>query len=257
MIKVEKLGYKIGKKQLLKDISFESHPGELMAIVGANGAGKSTLLKLLCGDQASSSGTISIREKSINAYTAHELARFRSVLSQQNTLSFSFTVRELVLMGRYPHFEQQPRAHDFEVVDRVLEELGMVLFQNRAYHTLSGGEQQRVQLARVLAQIYDQQGGILLLDEPTNGLDLRYQQQVLQLARDLTDRGYCVISILHDINYAARFADKVLMLKLGEMVAFGDPLNVVNCENIHDVFGIKVKLMACDDLRCPLVVPSL
>ncbi|WP_028298312.1 heme ABC transporter ATP-binding protein [Olivibacter sitiensis] len=257
MIRVDGVGYRVGKKELLHQVSFEALSGQLVSIIGANGAGKSSLLKLLCGDQKASSGEIWIKERRIDDYHLGEMARFRAVLSQHNTLSLSFTVKELVLMGRYPHFGSQPTPSDIEIVDSALGEVGMLLCRNRAYHTLSGGEQQRVQVARVLAQVYDQPEGILLLDEPTNGLDMLYQQQVLQLARNLADRGYCVVSILHDINYAARFSDKILMLKDGHEMAFGRPAEVVNCDTIHQVFGIKVRLVPYEHCGCPLVVPEI
>lgn len=138
-----------------------------------------------------------------------------------------------------------------------MEETGTDQFANRDYNTLSGGEQQRVQLARVIAQIYDQPQGLLFLDEPTNGLDLLYQQQILVLARNLADRGYCVVSILHDINFASRYADKVLILKKGKRIAFGKPQEVVTCDNIHQAFNIRVRLLNNDEFKCPLVIPSM
>src|SRR5690606_9850791 len=285
MIAVRNIHYSAGQVKLLEDVSFNVQPGELLAVIGANGAGKSTLLKLLCKEIPVSAGEIHIRQQPINSYKLDHLAKFRSVLAQSNTISISFKVHELVMMGRYPHFDNHPtekdiqivkavmeetgitefanRAYntlpggeeqrgelcrviaqsntisisfkvhelvmmgryphfdnhptekDIQIVKAVMEETGITEFANRAYNTLSGGEQQRVQLARVIAQIYDQPKGLLFLDEPTNGLDLLYQQQILSLARNLADRGYCVISILHDINFASRFADKVLILKKG------------------------------------------
>ncbi|TCK85866.1 heme ABC transporter ATP-binding protein [Albibacterium bauzanense] len=257
MIEIKNLSYSVGKKRLLSNVGFDVQPGELLAIIGANGAGKSTLLKLLCKEIPSESGEILIRDKPIEEYKLDALAKFRAVLAQNNTISVSFRVHELVMMGRYPHFDSQPSEYDIQIVKNVMEETGITSFMNRDYNTLSGGEQQRVQLARVIAQIYDQPGGLLFLDEPTNGLDLLYQQQIMQLARELADRGYCVISILHDINFASRFADKVLILKKGELVAFGKPKDVISCENIHRAFNIRVRLFTDDEFKCPLIVPSM
>lgn len=256
MVSVKNLSYAVGKKKLLNHISFDARPGEMMAIIGANGAGKSTLLKLLCKEIKPSDGEIFLNQKNLTTYKLEELARIRSVLSQHHTLSMSFTVKELVLMGRYPHFESKPTTADFEVINAVMEETGITCFADRDYNTLSGGEQQRVQLARVMAQIYDTPNGYLFLDEPTNGLDMLYQQQILTLARNIANRGYCVICILHDINFASRYADKILMLKDGEAVALGSPLEVVTCENIHYVFNIEVQLMNCEGFDCPLVIPG-
>jgi iron complex transport system ATP-binding protein len=257
MIQVKNLRYSIGNKRLVDGLSFDVHPGEHLAIVGANGAGKSTLLKLLSRELPYTDGEIMIRGKALKTYKPAALARFRAVLAQQTTLSISFTVREIVGMGRYPHFDNRPSVQDHAIVQQAMEETGVSKFSDRDYNTLSGGEQQRVQLARVLAQIYDQPEGILFLDEPTNGLDLLYQQQILGLARSLANRSYCVVSILHDVNVAARYADKVLILKQGKIIAFGPPAGVINCENIHQAFNIHVKLIQDDDSLCPFVVPSL
>lgn len=256
MLAVKELSYRIGKKDLLQQLSFEAVSGELLAVLGANGAGKSTLMKLLCREIIPTDGDIFFRGKNLQQYTLHELAKQRAVLSQHNTISVSFRVKELVMMGRYPHFSQHPAPEDITIVHQVMEETGISHLADRDYNTLSGGEQQRVQLSRVLAQIYDCPDGCLFLDEPTNGLDLLYQQQMMELARRLANKGYCVICILHDINFASRFADQILLLKDGKKVAMGTPLEVINCENIHETFSIHVKLMECEGYNCPLVIPA-
>ncbi len=257
MIEVKNIHYSVGHAKLIDNISFDVRPGELLAVIGANGAGKSTLLKLLCKEIRAVKGEIYIRRQPIGTYKLDGLAKFRAVLAQSNTLSVSFKVHELVMMGRYPHFDTNPTADDTHIVNAVMEETSITEFADRDYNTLSGGEQQRVQLARVIAQIYDQPEGLLFLDEPTNGLDLLYQQQILTLARNLADRGYCVVSILHDINFASRYADKVLMLKKGKRTAFGPPQEVITCENIHQAFNIHVRLLNDDEFKCPLVIPSM
>lgn len=257
MIEVRNISYSVGKKELVSKVNFDVQPGELLAIIGANGAGKSTLLKLLCREIKSKSGEILIRNRPIETYKLDDMAKFRSVLAQSNTISVSFRVQELILMGRYPHFDNHPSEEDVRIVKEVMQETGVMAFANRDYNTLSGGEQQRVQLARVIAQIYDQPNGILFLDEPTNGLDILYQQQILSLARSLADRGYCVVSILHDINFASRYAHKVLMLRQGRSIAFGEPREVINCENIHQAFNIHVKLVNDDEFKCPFIVPAM
>jgi len=257
MIEAKDISYSVGKKQLVNKVSFDVQPGELLAIIGANGAGKSTLLKLLCKELKSNSGKILIHNKPIEAYKLDEMAKFRSVLAQNNTISVSFRVQELIMMGRYPHFDNHPTEKDVQIVKAAMEETGVMQFSNRDYNTLSGGEQQRVQLARVIAQIYDQPNGFLFLDEPTNGLDILYQQQILSLARNLADRGYCVISILHDINFASRYAHKVLMLKEGRSIAFGSPQEVINCVNINQAFNIHVKLLNDEEFKCPFIIPSM
>lgn len=256
MIKVKELTYRIGKKELVSQLNFEAAAGELVVILGANGAGKSTLMKLLCKEIEPSSGEILLDNKDLKTWKLAELAKQRAVLAQQNTISISFIVNELVMMGRYPHFQQQPSDTDISIVREVMIETGITHLASRDYNTLSGGEQQRVQLARVLAQIYDAKNACLFLDEPTNGLDLLYQQQMMELARKLANKGYCVVCILHDINFASRFADKIMMLKNGKMVAMGAPVDVINCENIHETFSINVRLLPCEGYNCPLVIPA-
>lgn len=255
MIEVRDLSYRAGKLELLKKISFTVHPGEMLAVIGANGAGKSTLLRLLSRDMSPASGLIRLRGKELQHYRNGELAAVRGVLTQQNIVSMPFKVRELVLMGRYPHYENRPSSSDHDIVAKVLKETGIDRLAERQYNTLSGGEQQRAQLARVLAQVWDVEGGFLFLDEPVNGLDILYQQQILSMAKKMAGRGFCVICILHDINYAARYANKILLLKKGEVVAFGAPAEVISSGNIFHSFGVRVKLVSLDGFDIPLVVP--
>ncbi len=257
MVQVSTLTFKAGSKTLIDQLSFTAQRRELLAILGANGAGKSTLMKLLCRELKPFKGDIKINQQPLNDYKLAQLARTRAVLAQHHTLSVSFLAEELVMMGRYPHFDHQPTANDEKIVKQVMQQTGITHLTGRDYHTLSGGEQQRVQLARVIAQVYDCPDACLFLDEPTNGLDIQYQQQIMVLARALADEGYCVICILHDINYAARFADRILMLKDGKKVVEGTPREVVTQKHIFDTFNIKVKLMDCEGFDCPLVIPAI
>lgn len=255
MIKVSNLSYQVGRKTILNDISFTSSPGELMAIIGPNGAGKSTLLKLLCGELTAPKGHITLHDRDITDYNALEMARFRSVLAQSNAVSINFTVYEMVLMGRYPHFSGKPTPRDLFIVEGVLEEMGVQDFASRPYYSLSGGEQQRVHLARVLAQIHGNPDGILLLDEPINGLDLQYQQIILTKARELADAGRTVICILHDINFASKYADNILILKQGVCMAQGHPKHIISEDNIFNTYHTKVRLIHDHSIGYPFIVP--
>jgi iron complex transport system ATP-binding protein len=251
------LSYRAGPKTLLHNVSITVRPGELLAVVGANGAGKSTLLRLLSGDLKPSTGEVELAGQPLSQWSPAALARRRAVLMQQHTLALAFEVRELVLLGRYPHFGGQPMAHDHAVVAAALELVGLSHLAGREYPTLSGGEQQRAQLARVLAQVWEAESGFLLLDEPLTGLDLRHQHQTLAVARQLTRRGFGVVAVLHDLNLAAQYADQVLLLHQGRAVASGAPAAVLTPDYIHLSFGIEVELLTHPGLGYPLIVPTV
>jgi iron complex transport system ATP-binding protein len=255
MIKVQNLTFQIGKKYLLKEVSFEVKQGEFLAIIGANGAGKSTLLKLLSKELPLQDGAITWEGKPLAYYSLENLAKKRAVLSQQNSVSLGFSVKEIVMIGRYPHFHFKPTYKDEQIVQEALQKTVVKHLENRIYHTLSGGEQQRVQLARALAQIWESKQAWLFLDEPTTGLDLLHQQEIIEIAKDFAGKGYGIIAILHDLNLAMQYADKVLMLKNGHVAAFDLPEKAMTCENIHQVFDLPVKLIQHPDLQCPMIVP--
>lgn len=256
MLEVRNISYQIRNRILLDDVSFQARAGELLAIVGANGAGKSTLLKLCTRELTTPHGEIRLAAKSLAVYSDKELALVRAVLPQQNSVVFPFLVSELVLMGRYPHFDFHPSDHDYYVAEMALKKVGMWEFASRVFTTLSGGEQQRVQLARVLAQIWDVPKGVLFLDEPTTGLDLLHQHQMLELAREFTQKGFCAVVILHDLNLAAQYADQIVMLRSGRIEAIGSPQEVITVETIKHVFNLNVWLVEHPELDCPMVIPQ-
>lgn len=256
MLTANRLHFKIGTKSLIGDVSMRARPGELLAIVGPNGAGKSTLLKLCAGELAPQAGTITLNQRPLSRYTTRQLARLRAVLHQQNALSFPFRVSELVLMGRYPHYQTQPDAHDYFVAEAALDSVGMSHFADRQVTTLSGGEQQRVHLARVLAQLWDTPEALLLLDEPTTGLDLLHQQQILTTARQMADRGHAVVAVLHDLNIAAQYAHRMMMLKKGSAAAEGTPREVLTAANVEHVFDLPVQLIDSPCHDCMVIVPK-
>ncbi len=257
MLQANSLTYRPGPKGLLQNVSLTVRPGEVLAIIGANGAGKSTLLKLLSGDLKPSAGEVLLDDKPLVQWPPAQLARRRAVLAQQHTLALAFQVRELVLLGRYPHFGGQPTAHDHAVVAAALDLVGLGHLAEREYLTLSGGEQQRTQLARVLAQVWEAEGGVLLLDEPLTGLDLRHQHQTLAVARQLARRGFGVVAVLHDLNLAAQYADQVLLLHQGRPVASGPPAEVLTPDYIQLGFGLEVELLTHPGLGCPLILPAV
>lgn len=254
-----RVSFKIGDKTLLEEVSLAVAPGEVMAIVGPNGAGKSTLLKLLSGDLRPSSGKVLLQGKPLSDWSSREQARLRAVLPQQSRLNFPFTALEVVLLGRMPHGTGGSRR-DYEIALAALSAIGMSHLAQRLYPTLSGGEQQRVQLARVLAQIWEappRSKRYLLLDEPTTSLDLAHQQYTLKIARDFARKGTGVLAILHDLNLAAQYADQVLILREGRQIAWGMPDKVLTSKLIRAAFDLPVLVIPHPQLSCPLIAPVM
>ncbi|WDF70771.1 heme ABC transporter ATP-binding protein [Sphingobacterium oryzagri] len=238
MLRVEKLNYEVKGRKLLKDVSFHVRKGEVLTLLGANGAGKSTLMKVLCGEYKPNAGLITLHGKALDAYDPRVLARHRAMLSQQQHVALAFTVEEIVMMGRYPHFKNRPAARDLAVVAEVMAICGVEEFAKRVFTQLSGGEQQRVQLARSLAQVWDNPSSLLLLDEPISALDMHYQQKVLAIAKALSRRGFIVVLVVHDVNFAATYADRIVMLKHGRKLFDGSPIEVLTAHNIYTVFSV-------------------
>lgn len=239
MLRVEKLSYEINGRTLLKSVSFQVRKGEVLALLGANGAGKSTLMHLLCGERKPASGLISLHGKSIADYKSIDLAKCRALLSQSSHITLAFKVEEIVMMGRYPHFSSKPSARDYQVVKEVMSLCGVDHFADRVFMSLSGGEQQRVQLARVLAQVWDNPDSLLLLDEPISALDLYYQQKVLSIAKKLSRKGFMVVMVVHDVNFASMYADRILMLKNGRKLFDGTPVEVLNTKDVYTIFSVE------------------
>lgn len=247
-----------GRNQVLKDVSLSISPGECVAVVGPNGAGKSSLLKIFSGDLRPQSGDILLHGTSVAEWNRGELARCRAVLPQQSELLFPFPVRDVVLMGRAPHHGGIETAEDDRIADEAMEATDILAFQDRPYDQLSGGEKQRVQLARVLAQVWpepDFHGEFLLLDEPTSGLDLSHQHVFLQTARRFARAGLGVLVILHDLNLAMQYANRVMVLYHGHSVACDVPEKALIPELIQEVFKIEVRLLRQPTLGHPVLVP--
>ncbi|MEU3270939.1 heme ABC transporter ATP-binding protein [Saccharomonospora sp. NPDC006951] len=240
-----------GGARLLDGVSLTVHAGEVLALVGPNGAGKSTLLGVLAGDTAPSSGRVTIHGRPADAWSTVDLARHRAVLPQHNPVSFPFTVRSVVEMGRAP-WEGTPAEDDDErAVAAALADTGLTSFAERIHPTLSGGEQARTALARVLAQ----STGLLLLDEPTAAMDLRHQEQVLALARARAETGAGVLVVLHDLGLAAAHADRVAVLSSGKLAAAGPPEEVCETELLSEVYQHPVEVISHPRTGKPIVLP--
>jgi iron complex transport system ATP-binding protein len=256
MMELRHVTVRVGKSVLLDDVSLEARAGEVLAVVGPNGAGKTTLLKVLAGERAPDHGEVHMARRPLSEWTLRERARVRAVVSQEVLLEFPFSVLDVTLMGRTPHIERTERPVDESIALSALRTVGMAHFSERSYPTLSGGERQRVHLARALAQIAGCEGErYLLLDEATSSLDVAHQHQVLSIVRRLARERGVVVAILHDLNLAAQYGDRLLLLKEGRSLATGVPKAVLNESNIRRAFGIETVVMAHPRLPVPLVVP--
>lgn len=249
MLEARGISYKAGSKTLLGETSIQFDAGKLHVIMGPNGAGKSTLLQLLAGELTPASGKVLWNDKALDAYKRVELARMRSVLSQQYAIQFPISVQEVVQLGRYPHAGILPPAEEQELIEACLALMQMTAFRDRDYSTLSGGEAQKVQMSRVLAQLGgpSASGKLLLLDEPVSHLDVRYQHLLLQTAHELATRGNTVVAVLHDINLALRYADRMIFLKEGAVRHELPDTKRLTETLIADVFDLPARLIRDDD----------
>jgi iron complex transport system ATP-binding protein len=259
MLRTENISYSIGKKSILNGISAEFHPGEFNMILGPNGSGKSTFLKIFSGEIHANDGNVYYAEKQVQAIKTSELAKYRAVMSQQPELSFPLMVDEVVMMGRYPHFNFNPNKKDIAICEAVMERMNLSSFKERNYLTLSGGEKQRVQFARVLAQIWEQPAEgtrYLFLDEPLTSLDINYQQEFLQVAREFTKKDTVLVAVMHDINLATQYADRLFFLKQGKLIAQGKPKDILNEALIKNVFDVEITVINNPISNTPLIIYS-
>jgi iron complex transport system ATP-binding protein len=244
MFDLKEVNHKLCQQSIIRDINLSSKTGELIAIIGPNGAGKSTLIKCLAGTITPSGGTVYYHGKDINSYSTVDLAKMRAYLSQHVSMAFDFNVSDVVLMGRYPYSRDRITPQDKEIVHEVMERTGVLHLENRFVHTLSGGELQRVHFARALAQVHHRgynSRKLLLLDEPVNNLDPRYQHDILVMSREeAVQNSTVVVTVLHDLNLAARYADRVVLMKQGTIIAQGEPEKVMMPEYLEPLYDLPV-----------------
>ena len=254
MLEANNITFQIGDKKILDNITLKASIGEVLAICGPNGAGKSTLLKVMSGELQPTNGEVKIDQRQITQWDSKELATARASLQQQSLLSFPFSVREVVALGRFPYARDENRK---EIVSTCLYRVGMLSMSERIYTTLSGGEKQRVHLARVLAQLMGSkaQHKLLLLDEPTSALDLPHQEKILEIASNYAKSdGYAVIVVLHDLNLASAWADRILFLSNGCHGAEGTPYEVIAPDVIRSIYGLDTHIIHHPDTGRPLVL---
>lgn len=251
----ENVSLRVAGFDLLSDVSLTVTPGKITAIAGPNGAGKSSLLRILTADTVATSGTVSLNNRTLPEWSIGERARLMSVLPQHTVLDFPFTAREVVALGRLPHCSGA--ARDDEIVSEALALVDACYLERRYYTQMSGGEKQRVQLARVLAQVWEPQDSgdrFLLMDEPTTGLDLRHQQLGMDIVTHFASTGVGVLMVLHDLNLAARCADHLVVLNEGRIAVQGAPTEVLTVELLRDVFEVAATVARHPGSGAPLVI---
>jgi len=248
---INKLSFNYVGVQVLKDLNLEVDLGEMLCIVGPNGSGKSTLLKCINRILKTAQNTVLIDGQDASKLNLKELSKVMGYVPQSSTSTFPFTVFDVVLMGRKPYIHWNLSERDTEIVAEMLDFLGISNLAMRHYNELSGGEQQKVIIARALAQ----QPQILLLDEPTSSLDIKHQLEILCILKSLArTEERSVIVAMHDLNLASRFSDRMLMLKQGQIFAAGTPTCVLTEENIESVYGIKAQVTN-SIVGCPQITP--
>lgn len=256
MISASNIHVSINGKKLLNDVSLRVIPGLFTAIAGPNGAGKTSLLKVLSLESQRFEGKVTINGILSAHYSVAALSNVRAVLPQSSHLQFPFSVQQVVEMGRQYH--NGTTFRNKEVVDEVMDATGTSYWAERNYLTLSGGEQQRVQLARVLAQVWERKdhARYILLDEPTSSLDIAQQQIIFSLVKQACERNIGVLAIVHDLNQVAQFADNLYFMKEGSVVAEGRPKDIFTKPIIEQTFCCRVNVYHDPCTDCPYIVPD-
>ncbi|MCH8499869.1 MAG: heme ABC transporter ATP-binding protein [Marinobacter sp.] len=251
LLSIRELGITVGQRSLLSSLTADLWCGELVGLLGPNGAGKSTLIRCLAGELSPTSGDIEVQGRALKAWPRKALAQCRGVMPQKAETSFPFTAREVVALG----FGQQARSRQ-ATLDKVMARLQVEHLADRLIGTLSGGEQQRVQLARVLVQVWDTPPPrLLLLDECTSALDPAQQQLVFSLLAELTAEGYGILAAVHDLNLAAQYADRLWLMAEGQLCDHGYTKDVLTPANLQKIYQLDARVMTLAE-GYPLVVPS-
>jgi len=253
VLTTENLGFSVAGKPLVSSVNLLVSCGEVVALLGPNGAGKSTLLKLLCGQITPQHGRVIFDGRPLDQWPPRELARRRAVLPQSSAVPFDFTALEIVLLGRSPHGDAASCA---SLALGAMERTECAHLADRIVTTLSGGEMQRVQLARVLVQIDQAAPKVprcLLLDEPISNLDPAHQHGALMVARELAQEGVGIFVVLHDLNLAAQYADRLVLMKAGHVVADGAPDDVLTEQRIGAVFDVRATVARNPVCDAPVV----
>lgn len=245
VLDVRDTSYHAGASVIVDGVWLQAHAGEILGLLGPNGAGKSTLLKTIAGELRPASGMIHLHGRAMQSYATGELAALRAVVTQHSNLSFPFTAREVVMLGAtVPGFRVKRPAVE-SACEEAMHALDVEHLSARAYPLLSGGERQRIQIARALCQLAVARSSarsspLLLLDEPTSSLDIAHQRSVLNTARALADSGGAVIIVMHDLNLAAAYCDRLVMMVNGRVRASGSPAEVIDSGVLSESYGCEI-----------------
>ena len=255
MLKANQIQYKHKEFFILDEVNVSLEYGEFLAIVGPNGAGKSSLLSILANEIKQEKQKILFKDKNIRDWEVRELSMHKAKFSQHNSNEIPLQVKDVVMMGRYPYFDSQPRKEDFEAMNKHLYETDVYHLKDREYSTLSGGEKQRVHLSRVMAQVENEiEKKLIFLDEPLNNLDVKHQYKALEIIKKFTRNHNSAIVVLHDLNLAAQFADKILLMKSGKVSAYGTPEEVFTAENISKAYNFPCTIFENPVNANPMIV---
>lgn len=262
MLRINAVGLTISAVPLLNNITIDCPRGSVTALMGPNGAGKTSLLKVISGEHKATQGRVEINRQSREDWKPADIAQFMAVLPQSSTLEFAFTAEEVVALGRTPHAAGLVR--DGEIITAALAKVDASYLAQRSFVQLSGGEKQRVQLARVLAQIWDHcecesegdasTDGILLLDEPSAAFDLAHQLMLIEIVQQISARGVTVVMVMHDLNLAAKCADQMVFMNCGHCTAVGTVTELLTPELIKKVFSVDAEVITHPLQGTPMVV---
>lgn len=248
-IEVKNLNYSVEELEILHDVSLAVQDKKMVGIIGPNGSGKTTLLKHIYRTLPANKKTVYINNKALEDYSYTESAQALTVVKQENASDFEFTVEGMVLLGRSPYRRSYESftQEDYKIAHAALESIGMLSFANRSFNALSGGEKQRVLIARSLAQ----QADIYILDEPTNHLDIHYQWNLMELIRSLDAT---VLGVFHEMNLAAYYCDELLVLDKGRIITCGTPITVLTEKLLSEVFGVRSEIIRLSNGRPHIII---
>ncbi|WP_135606016.1 heme ABC transporter ATP-binding protein [Methanococcoides sp. NM1] len=253
MLEIKDLSVSYGSRKILNNLNISAEKGEFLGIIGPNGSGKTTLVKAIINVLKPESGDITLNGRSIKHMSSTEIARHIAVVSQVFSINFEFAVKDIVMMGRTPYIKGKECHEDFDIVEESMKKTKTDFLKDRMVTQLSGGELQRVIIARALAQQTD----ILLLDEPTSHLDITNQIDILNLVKKESRKGKLIIAVVHDLNLAAYYCDKIALLRDGKLMSLGTPAEVLTPEIIGKVYNLPVEVVTNEITNSLYVIPKL